>query len=285
MKKIAFALVALLVALSPVAAGESWIGVTTGPAFEIQVTDDLADVGATDTTVTDFNWDINLEGAYYFDEAETIGIGAKLGVGIYYGSTFEIKDEMLQKLAMEAIGSDALAAILQQAQMTPDAFMASVLDSVEYKSITGGTKIAPAITFQYRLALADNLDLRLGAGLQYIHTFGQGMNETVDLRALKSALAQSGLASAHAGESIPDSLSIKSSVSLDAIEIIANADVVYSLGDIQIFGGVDLGFTVMTYMKQTTEIAELGMKTSEGEFITDGFGFSITPRVGVSYAF
>ena len=49
MKKIAFALVALLVALSPLAAGESWVGVTTGPAFEIQVTDDLTDVGATDT--------------------------------------------------------------------------------------------------------------------------------------------------------------------------------------------------------------------------------------------
>ena len=172
MKKIAFALVALLVALSPLAAGESWIGVTTGPAFEIQVTDEIKEM-ATSTTVTDFNWDINLEGAYYFDEAETIGIGARLGVGIYYGSTFEIKDEMIQKLAMGAIGSDALAAILQQAQMTPDAFMASVLDSVEYKSITGGTKIAPAITFQYRLALADNLDLRLGAGLQYIHTEGK----------------------------------------------------------------------------------------------------------------
>ena len=117
MKKIAFALVALLVALSPLAAGESWVGVTTGPAFEIQVTDDLTDVGATDTTVTDFNWDINLEGAYYFDEAETIGIGAKLGVGIYYGSTFEIKDEMLQELAMGAIGSDALAAWEQSAVM------------------------------------------------------------------------------------------------------------------------------------------------------------------------
>ena len=101
MKKIAFALVALLVALSPLAAGESWIGVTTGPAFEIQVTDDLTDVGATDTTVTDFNWDINLEGAYYFDEAETIGIGARLGVGIYYGSTFEFKNETLMGLAAE----------------------------------------------------------------------------------------------------------------------------------------------------------------------------------------
>lgn len=261
MKKIAFALVALLVALSPLAAGESWIGVTTGPAFEIQVTDDLTDVGATDTTVTDFNWDINLEGAYYFDEAETIGIGARLGVGIYYGSTFEIKDEMLQKLAMEAIGSDALAAILQQAQMTPDAFMASVLDSVEYKSITGGTKIAPAITFQYRLALADNLDLRLGAGLQYIHTFGNGMKATVEIPGMGTKEFE------------------LAKISMDNLEVIANADVAYSFGSFQVFGGIDLGVTVMCY--QTTEAN--GVK--HGEFLTDGFQMSITPRVGVSYAF
>lgn len=261
MKKIAFALVALLVALSPLAAGESWIGVTTGPAFEIQVTDDLTDVGATDTTVTDFNWDINLEGAYYFDEAETIGIGARLGVGIYYGSTFEIKDEMIQKLAMEAIGSDALAAILPQAQMTPDAFMASVLDSVEYKSITGGTKIAPAITFQYRLALADNLDLRLGAGLQYIHTFGNGMKATVEIPGMGTKEFE------------------LAKISMDNLEVIANADVAYSFGSFQVFGGIDLGVTVMCY--QTTEAN--GVK--HGEFLTDGFQMSITPRVGVSYAF
>ena len=261
MKKIAFALVALLVALSPLAAGESWVGVTTGPAFEIQVTDDLTDVGATDTTVTDFNWDINLEGAYYFDEAETIGIGAKLGVGIYYGSTFEIKDEMIQKLAMGAIGSDALAAILQQAQMTPDAFMASVLDSVEYKSITGGTKIAPAITFQYRLALADNLDLRLGAGLQYIHTFGNGMKATVEIPGMGTKEFE------------------LAKISMDNLEVIANADVAYSFGSFQVFGGIDLGVTVMCY--QTTEAN--GVK--HGEFLTDGFQMSITPRVGVSYAF
>lgn len=260
MKKIAFALVALLVALNPLAADESWIGVTTGPAFEIQVTDEIKEM-ATSTTVTDFNWDINLEGAYYFDEAETIGIGARLGVGIYYGSTFEIKDEMLQKLAMEAIGSDALAAILQQAQMTPDAFMASVLDSVEYKSITGGTKIAPAITFQYRLALADNLDLRLGAGLQYIHTFGNGMKATVEIPGMGTKEFE------------------LAKISMDNLEVIANADVAYSFGSFQVFGGIDLGVTVMCY--QTTEAN--GVK--HGEFLTDGFQMSITPRVGVSYAF
>ena len=190
MKKIAFALVALLIALSPLAAGESWVGVTTGPAFEIQVTDDLTDVGATDTTVTDFNWDINLEGAYYFDEAETIGIGARtigigarLGVGIYYGSTFEFKNETLMGLADELGAGMIPEDTPAEEQM---ALLNKIVDSASYKSITGGTKIAPAITFQYRLALADNLDLRLGAGLQYIHTFGNGMKATVEIPGMAS---------------------------------------------------------------------------------------------------
>ena len=275
MKRTAIALITLIVALCPLAAAESWIGITTGPSFDIQKNGD-------EPVFTDFGWDVNVEGAYYFDQAETLGLGLKLGAGFNYGSTYSIDmADMAPSLVAGLLSGTELA------QMA-DEILPTVVSAVDFPVVnnpSAGIKIAPAVTFQYRLEVAQDLSLRLGAGVQYIHTFGQGMNETVDLRALKSALAQSGLASAHAGESIPDSLSIKSSVSLDAIEIIANADVVYSLGDIQIFGGVDLGFTVMTYMKQTTEIAELGMKTSEGEFITDGFGFSITPRVGVSYAF
>lgn len=275
MKKTAIALITLIVALCPLAAAESWIGITTGPSFDIQKNGD-------EPVFTDFGWDVNVEGAYYFDQAQTLGLGLKLGAGFNYGSTYSIDMADMAPALVAGLLSDT-----QQAQMADD-ILPTVVSAVDFpvvKNPSAGIKIAPAVTFQYRLAVTDSLSLRLGAGVQYIHTFGQGMNETVDLRALKSALAQPGLASALAGESIPDSLSIKSSVSLDAIEIIANADVVYSLGDIQIFGGVDLGFTVMTYMKQTTEIAELGMKTSEGEFITDGFGFSITPRVGLSYAF
>ena len=258
MKKIAFALVALLVALSPLAAGESWIGVTTGPAFEIQVTDDLTDVGATDTTVTDFNWDINLEGAYYFDEAETIGIGARLGVGIYYGSTFEFKNETLMGLAAELGAGMIPEDTPAEEQM---ALLNKIVDSASYKSITGGTKIAPAITFQYRLALADNLDLRLGAGLQYIHTFGNGMKATVEIPGMGTKEFE------------------LAKISMDNLEVIANADVAYSFGSFQVFGGIDLGVTVMCY--QTTEAD--GVK--HGEFLTDGFQMSITPRVGVSYAF
>ena len=274
MKRTAIALITLIVALCPLAAAESWIGITTGPSFDIQKNGD-------EPVFTDFGWDVNVEGAYYFDQAETLGLGLKLGAGFNYGSTYSIDMADMAPSLVNGMLSDLPPEYLSKILQTVDA----TVDFPVVKNPSAGIKIAPAVTFQYRLAVTYSLSLRLGAGVQYIHTFGQGMNETVDLRALKSALAQSGLASAHAGESIPDSLSIKSSVSLDAIEIIANADVVYSLGDIQIFGGVDLGFTVMTYMKQTTEIAELGMKTSEGEFITDGFGFSITPRVGVSYAF
>lgn len=261
MKKIAFALVALLVALSPLAAGESWVGVTTGPAFEIQVTDEIKEM-ATSTTVTDFNWDINLEGAYYFDEAETIGIGARLGVGIYYGSTFEIKDEVLMSYASMVPGLETMLGQLAASDpAAAQAAIASIVDSASYKSITGGTKIAPAITFQYRLALADNLDLRLGAGLQYIHTFGNGMKATVEIPGMGTKEFE------------------LAKISMDNLEVIANADVAYSFGSFQVFGGIDLGVTVMCY--QTTETN--GVK--HGEFLTDGFQMSITPRVGVSYAF
>ena len=261
MKKIAFALVALLVALSPLAAGESWVGVTTGPAFEIQVTDEIKEM-ATSTTVTDFNWDINLEGAYYFDEAETIGIGAKLGVGIYYGSTFEFKDEVLMSYASMVPGLETmLGQLAANNPAAAQAAIASIVDSASYKSITGGTKIAPAITFQYRLALADNLDLRLGAGLQYIHTFGNGMKATVEIPGMGTKEFE------------------LAKISMDNLEVIANADVAYSFGSFQVFGGIDLGVTVMCY--QTTEAN--GVK--HGEFLTDGFQMSITPRVGVSYAF
>lgn len=261
MKKIAFALVALLIALSPLAAGESWVGVTTGPAFEIQVTDEIKEM-ATSTTVTDFNWDINLEGAYYFDEAETIGIGARLGVGIYYGSTFEIKDEVLMSYASMVPGLETMLGQLASSDpAAAQAAIASIVDSASYRSITGGTKIAPAITFQYRLALADNLDLRLGAGLQYIHTFGNGMKATVEIPGMGTKEFE------------------LAKISMDNLEVIANADVAYSFGSFQVFGGIDLGVTVMCY--QTTEAN--GVK--HGEFLTDGFQMSITPRVGVSYAF
>lgn len=209
MKKIILALAVLAAVVCPVFAGESWIGVTTGPAFEISKEGDA-------DAYTDFNWDVNVEGAYYFNEAETIGIGAKLGLGFNYATSLDIPANM--------------------------------------ENPASGTRLAPAITFQYRLGLTDALDLRMGAGLQYVHVFMNGIPKEFN-NGYKVELAQ------------------------DNLEIVANADVVYSIGDFQVFGGIDLGVSVMCHLTTTA------MGHSEGEFITDGFQMSVTPRIGVSYAF
>lgn len=252
MKKIALALIALVAVLSPLAAGESWIGVTTGPSFDIQKQGDA-------DAFTDFGWDVNVEGTYYFNEAETIGLGVKLGVGFNYDSTYSVS--LADTIISAAAAAGAITDPTQASQMI-GLIKGANLPSI--KNPSAGIKFAPAITFQYRLALTDNLDLRLGAGLQYIHTFGKGIDEK-----LPAALGF--------GDKIT------AEFNLDALEIIANADVAYSLGDFQIFGGVDFGFTVMTHYSMVAKAA--GQTIEDNHFITDGFGFSITPRVGVSYAF
>lgn len=218
MKKIALALIALVAVLSPLAAGESWIGVTTGPAFEINNADDYKNIGFPSSSVTDYDWDVNVEGAYYFNEAQTIGIGAKLGFGFNYGTSV---DE-------------------------------NVLKMYEDKNPIAGFRIAPAVTFQYRLGLTDSLDLRMGAGLQYTYIVGNKVN-------------------VHGAE-------LKTHT--HNLELVANTDIVYSIGSFQIFGGVDFGFTVMNHL--TVETIIPGMST---EKFIEGFAMSITPRVGVSYAF
>ena len=252
MKKIALALIALAAVLSPLAAGESWIGVTTGPSFDIQKQGDA-------DAFTDFGWDVNVEGTYYFNEAETIGLGVKLGVGFNYDSTYSVSlaDTIISAAAAAGASSDS-------SQASPIVSMINGANLPSIKNPSAGIKLAPAITFQYRLALTENIDLRLGAGFQYIHTFGNGIDEK-----LPAALGF--------GDKIT------AEFNLDALEIIANADVAYSLGDFQIFGGVDLGFTVMTHYSMVAKAA--GQTIEDKHFITDGFGFSITPRVGVSYAF
>ena len=227
MKKIILALAVLAAVVCPVFAGESWIGVTTGPAFEMQVSDSLKDAYGKSSFATDFNWDVNIEGAYYFNEAETMGIGAKLGFGFNYGTTFEY---------------DIPAGV------TEEQFSAMAGISNLDENPAAGTRIAPAVTFQYRLGLTDALDLRMGAGLQYVYTI------------------------CNASTSVTD-------VYMHNLEVIANADVAYSFGSFQVFGGVDLGASVMCYQ---------GVKAdghNDGDFITDGFQMSITPRIGVSYAF
>ena len=234
MKKIILALAVLAAVVCPVFAGESWIGVTTGPAFEMSNADELKMFNDGNSFVTDFNWDVNVEGAYYFNEAETMGIGAKLGMGFNYATSAD-KDSL--KVATR--GGD--------------------------KNPMAGMKIAPAVTFQYRLGLTDALDLRMGAGLQYVYTMGNKIK--IDLGPFGTAENQ---------------------ISTHNLEIIASTDIVYSIGSFQIFGGVDLGVSVMNYTvnKVLDETALPAVKyTTDGEFITDGFQMSITPRIGVSYAF
>lgn len=225
MKKIALALIALVAVLSPLAAGESWIGVTTGPAFEINNSDDYKKIGFPSSSVTDYDWDVNVEGAYYFNEAQTIGIGAKLGFGFNYGTSV---DE-------------------------------NVLKIYEDKNPIAGFRIAPAVTFQYRLGLTDSLDLRMGAGLQYTYIVGNKV--TMSMIHPSLGVIETNIES-----------------STHNLEVVANTDLVYSIGSFQIFGGVDFGFTVMNHL--TTKIGD----ETDSKFI-EGFAMSITPRVGVSYAF
>lgn len=229
MKKIILALAVLAAVVCPVFAGESWIGVTTGPAFELSNSDDLKALNNGNSFVTDFNWDVNVEGAYYFNEAETMGIGAKLGMGFNYATS---ADKNSLKTLDPTYKND--------------------------KNPMAGMKIAPAVTFQYRLGLTDALDLRMGAGLQYVYTIGNKIEATIPMT----------------NETIT-----VSEITSHNLEIVANADVAYSFGSFQVFGGVDLGVSVMCYMTSKSPYG------TESKFVTDGFQMSITPRIGVSYAF
>lgn len=221
MKRIFIALVALMTVVCPLFAGESWVGLTTGPAFETLSDDDYA-VGTT-------NWVIGVEGAYYFNEAETVGIGGKLGFGL-----------TLETSAMY--------------QGRP------VSDSSMYSS---QFLIAPALTFQYRLGITDHMDLRLGAGLQYVHIFG---DETF----LGST-----------------DYSTRSRISFDNLDFLANADLVFGGESFQFFGGIELAFNMVSNMTSKTTITQKD-KTDTYKYsdTVDGvFRMSITPRLGFSYAF
>lgn len=221
MKRIFIALVALMTVVCPLFAGESWVGLTTGPAFETLSDDDYA-VGTT-------NWVIGVEGAYYFNEAETVGIGGKLGFGL-----------TLETSAMY--------------QGRP------VSDSSMYSS---QFLIAPALTFQYRLGITDHMDLRLGAGLQYVHIFG---DETF----LGST-----------------DYSTRSSISFDNLDFLANADLVFGGESFQFFGGIELAFNMVSNMtSKTTTTQKDKTDTYKYSDMVDGvFRMSITPRLGFSYAF
>ena len=235
MKKILFSLTLLAVLICPGFASESWIGITTGPAFELSNSDDLKAFTDGKSFVTDYSWDVNVEGACYFNEAETMGIGVRLGIGVNYGSS----EDFSYTLMGFSVPFD--------------------------ENPIAGTRIASAVTFQYRLGLTDALDLRLGAGLQYTHVFGNGAPE--------NPLAEG-----------PD-VRLASEFSTDILEVIASADAAYSLGDFQIFAGFDLGVSVLNrqVIKASTPLLPDPLM-NEDKFI-EGFQMSITPRIGVSYAF
>lgn len=221
MKRIFIALVTLMAAVCPLFAGESWVGLATGPAFETLSDGDYA-VGTT-------NWVIGVEGAYYFNEAETIGIGGKLGFGL-----------TLETSAMYQ-GRPVSGSSMYSSQFL----------------------IAPALTFQYRLGITDHMDLRLGAGLQYVHIFGN-----------ESFIGST-------------DYSTRSRTSFDNLDFLANADLVFGGKSFQFFGGIELAFNMVSNMtNKTTTTQNDKTDTYKYSDTVDGvFRMSMTPRLGFSYAF
>ena len=147
-----------------------------------------------DYAVGTTNWVIGVEGAYYFNEAETVGIGGKLGFG----------------LTLET------SAMYQGRPVSGSSMYSSQL------------LIAPALTFQYRLGITDHMDLRLGAGLQYVHIFGN-----------ESFIGST-------------DYSTRSRISFDNLDFLANADLVFGGESFQFFGGIELAFNMVSNMTNKT---------------------------------
>ena len=86
------------------------------------------------STTTTIGLDATVRTAFYLDREETMGIGAALG--------FDFK-------------------------------LASKVEDLDFQSVNDNNfTLSPAVSFQYRLELGRDMDLRLGAGLMYSHTFG-----------------------------------------------------------------------------------------------------------------
>lgn len=230
MRKIVLALVMLAAVLCPLAAGESWVGLSTGPGFRISDWDVVSE------TVTDFAWDVNVEGAYYFDEAETLGIGARLALGFTHTSTYRPGYPIENGMRY-------------------------------FDNPLSGTRIAPAVTFQYRLGLTDSLDLRFSAGLQYACTIGNPVSISV---------------STPLGNGKYQYYSYYENNTVHSFDVIASADAAYSFGDVQVYGGVDIGISLASSFSKRVETN--GTVTNGGDSLS-GFAMSVTPRFGVSYAF
>ena len=81
MKKIILALLVVIMAMAPVMADESWVGADLGVPIGI--------TSVYDSTLTLTNLEGTVRGAFYFDRAETIGVGASIGFGGLLNATIE----------------------------------------------------------------------------------------------------------------------------------------------------------------------------------------------------
>ena len=75
---------------------------------------------------------------------------------------------------------------------------------------------------------------------------------------------------------------VKASAGLDALNVVASADVAYSFGDFAITGGV--GLSIPVYQGVNMKYSGSGT-TGEMSGSTGKLGIDITPRLGVAYSF
>lgn len=158
-------------------------------------------------TTTTTSIEGTVRGAFYLNRAETMGVGVSVGFGSMLSQSYE-----------------------GHSMERPSNFT-----------------LSPAVTFQYRLELNRDMDLRFGLGMAYDHMFYTDSTDAY-------------------------------SASTGSIQIAAEASFVYSFDQIGIVAGVDIGVPVYTYATRTVG----GISDTQN---TEMYGVNITPRVGVSYAF
>ena len=168
------------------------------------------------STTTTIGLDATVRTAFYLDREETMGIGAALG--------FDFK-------------------------------LASKVEDFDFQSVKKNNfTLSPAVSFQYRLELGRDMDLRLGAGLMYSHTFGY------------SGSGDLGSVSGFTG----------------SLKLTANADFVYQIDDWGIIAGADMEMAVWNFYHVSYDTPVIG---DSGTHTDDYFGLVITPKIGASYSF
>lgn len=208
MRKIILALLVVIMAMAPVMADESWVGVDLGVPFGFNFSEH--------STTTTIGLDATVRTAFYLDREETMGIGAALGF---------------------------------------DFALASKVEDFDFQSVNDNNfTLSPAVSFQYRLELGRDMDLRLGAGLMYSHTFGYSGGNDV----------------------------FSSSGFTGSLKLTANADFVYQIDDWGIIAGADMEMAVWNFYHVSYDTPVIG---DSGTHTFDYFGLVITPKIGASYSF